>query len=114
LQLCLGSLIGFGAIYFGYRLFSQIPVTVTNDGHFKMPKIGEAKLKVAPGIFFAIVGCVIIYFSINRSIEIQADDRAINEPADFASAPKEGVLPRARTFKYACLPPSQRVGAAEH
>lgn len=71
-QLMLGSMIGCLCIYFGYKLFSQIPVNVTNDGQFKMPKIGEAKLKVAPGIFFAILGTAIVYFSIERLINIKA------------------------------------------
>jgi hypothetical protein len=79
-QLTLGSLIGCLCIYFGYKLFSQIPVNVTNDGHFKMPKLGEAKLKVAPGIFFAILGAAIVYFSIDRSISIKA-----NEPGSGTS-----------------------------
>lgn len=70
-QLILGSLIGFLCIYFGYRLFAQIPVNLTNDGQFKMPKIGEVKLKVAPGIFFAVLGAAIIYFSTSHPIAIK-------------------------------------------
>ncbi|MEH2521580.1 hypothetical protein V1279_007153 [Bradyrhizobium sp. AZCC 1610] len=77
-QLTLGTLIGCLCIYFGYRLFAQIPVTVTNDGQFKMPKIGEAKLKVAPGIFFAILGTAVVYYSINRSIELKISPTATN------------------------------------
>lgn len=70
MQLTLGALIGCLCIYFGYKLFSQLPVNVTNDGHFKMPKFGEAKFKVAPGIFFALFGTAIVLVSINRSISI--------------------------------------------
>lgn len=43
----------------------------TNDGQFKMPKIGEVKLKVAPGIFFAVLGAAIIYFSTSHPIAIK-------------------------------------------
>lgn len=71
-QLLLGSIFGLVCIYLGYKLFAQIPVTVTNDGHFKMPKLGEVKLKVAPGIFFAILGTAIIYFSLDRSISFSS------------------------------------------
>lgn len=35
-----------------------------------MPKLGEVKLKFAPGIFFAILGAAIIYFSLERPIQI--------------------------------------------
>lgn len=44
----------------------------TNDGTIKMPKLGEAKLKAAPGIFFALLGTVIVYFSIDRTIDIHS------------------------------------------
>jgi hypothetical protein len=72
-HLMIGSVIGLICIYFGYKLFSQIPVNLTNDGHFKMPKVGEAKLKVAPGIFFAVLGAAIVYFSIDRSINLKSN-----------------------------------------
>jgi hypothetical protein len=71
-QLCLGSVIGFGCIYLGYKLFSQIPVRVTNDGYFKMPKLWDVKLKVAPGVFFAILGAAIVYFSIDRQVGVNS------------------------------------------
>lgn len=71
LLLTLGALIGCLCIYFGYKLFSQIPVNLTNDGHFKMPNLAEAKLKVAPGIFFAVLGAAIVYFSVSRSVNIR-------------------------------------------
>ena len=81
-QLTLGSLIGLICIYFGYKLFAQIPVNVTNDGHFKMPQIGEAKLKVAPGIFFAILGAAIVYFSIDRPISINSTPQSTVQSSD--------------------------------
>src|SRR5271165_6623417 len=69
-QLMLVSIFGFGCIYLGYKLFSQIPIKVTNEGQFKIPSIGEAKLKIAPGVFFAVVGAVVLYSSIDRNISI--------------------------------------------
>lgn len=103
IQLILGSIIGLLCIYFGYRLFSQIPVNLTNDGHFKMPKLGEVKLKVAPGIFFALLGTAIVYFTIDRSITIQAaTPRNPSEGArssfDFSNSP---IPP----FRYSCQEP---------
>ena len=84
-QLMLGSVIGLLCIYFGYRLFAQIPVNVTNDGQFKMPNVGEAKLKVAPGIFFAILGTAIVYFSLDRSISIRYAPSVDNPGSPSAS-----------------------------
>ena len=95
LQLTLGSLIGFSCIYFGYKLFSQIPFTVTNDGSFKMPKIGEVKLKAAPGLFFAVLGAAIVYFSIDRSIQIQT------APTIVKSAQGD-----AKEFQFKNMPPT--------
>ena len=89
LQLSLGSVIGLLCIYFGYRLFSQIPVNITNDGQIKMPNLGEVKLKVAPGIFFAVLGTTIVYFSMARSIQItSAKDNAASQEHQ-ASIPQE-------------------------
>ena len=93
-QLLLGSIIGLVCIYLGYKLFAQIPVKVTNDGHFKMPKIGEVKLKVAPGIFFAILGAAIVYFSIDRSISISS---SVAVDGDKTTAPSGSSK---KDFKY--------------
>ena len=87
-QLTLVSFIGFACIYFGYRLFSQIPVTFTNDGHVKMPNLGEMKLKVAPGIFFAIIGAVIIFISVNKSISISTGG---DTPPQFRMTPSRDM-----------------------
>lgn len=66
IMLALAMLIGFASIYLGYRLFAQIPIETTSDGHFKMPRFGEVKLKAAPGIFFAVFGTIIIIFVLTR------------------------------------------------
>jgi len=108
-QLMLGSIIGLICIYFGYRLFAQIPVNITNDGHFKMPEIGEAKLKVAPGVFFAILGSAIVYFSLDRSISIRYSppaETAVSPRADARSSlpPSETKAPSVQTEARDALP----------
>lgn len=90
-QLLITSLLGFGSIFLGYRLFSQIPVTTTADGQFKMPNIGEAKLKAGPGLFFALFGAIAIYFSIDRAITIS---NTPDSSFSFANAPP--------SFQYSC------------
>jgi hypothetical protein len=69
-QLTIVSFLGFACIYLGCRLFAEIPISQTNDGHFKMPTFGEIKLRAAPGIFFALFGAAIMYFSVEKAIEI--------------------------------------------
>jgi hypothetical protein len=71
-QLFVASILVFCCIYMGYRLFAQIPINITDEGKFKMPKIDEVSLKVAPGIFFAVLGAAIIVFSIEKSIEVSS------------------------------------------
>ena len=70
-QLILGVLAGFGCVYFGYRLFSQAMETKnSSSGRFKIPGLGEINLKAGPGIFFALIGAIIIYVSVARTITI--------------------------------------------
>jgi hypothetical protein len=94
-QLMLGSLIGLASIYFGYKLFAQIPVKVTNDGSFKMPNVGEVKLKVAPGIFFAALGTAIVYFSLSPSVSIKSGLTEQFSPSTSGSLNKTEALPAA-------------------
>ena len=83
-QLFLVSLLGFGSIWLGYRLFSQIPITTTAGGDFKMPQFGAVKLKAGPGVFFALFGAVAIYYSVARTTEIS---RSSGDPVTTASSP---------------------------
>jgi hypothetical protein len=71
-QLTLGVLAGFGCIYFGYRLFT-LALTKPNSGKFKIPGFGEVSLKAAPGIFFAVIGAIIIYACVARPLSITDD-----------------------------------------
>jgi len=68
-QLIFGVLVGFACIYLGYRLFSQaVDAKNKNSGRFKIPGLGEVNLQAAPGIFFALIGAIIVYFSVARPI----------------------------------------------
>jgi hypothetical protein len=98
IQLTLGALIGCLCIYFGYKLFSQIPVNVTNDGHFKIPKFAEVKLKAAPGVCFALLGTVIVFFCINRKMDLEIKTGGTS-PAKEAQAPN---APAQSSKSYTC------------
>jgi hypothetical protein len=65
-------------------------------GISKMPKIGEVKLKVAPGIFFAILGAAIVYFSTDRSISFSSGVSSAGDAVSSASA-KENSFGYQRT-----------------
>jgi hypothetical protein len=107
-QLVLASIIGFSCIYLGYRLFAQIPISATNDGHFKMPKLGEVKLKAAPGVFFAVLGAAIVYFSVNRSIDISREQVAAKPTTASSSAttaPQVAAKPTTASSSATTAPP---------
>jgi hypothetical protein len=72
IQLSLGVIAGFGSIYFGYRLFMQAtkPSKVANSGRFKIPGFGEINLRAAPGIFFAVIGAIIVYVSLSQPVKL--------------------------------------------
>ena len=76
-QLILGVMAGFGCIYLGYRLFA-LAMTRPNSGKFKIPGFGEVNLRAAPGIFFAVIGAIIIWVCVARpfSITNNADTRS--------------------------------------
>lgn len=103
-QLLITSLLGFGSIFLGYRLFSQIPVSSTADGHFKMPKIGEVKLKAGPGLFFALFGAAAIYFSIDRAITISGAPNSDFHYSNNALPLPTGIPPMEPGFQYSCQP----------
>jgi hypothetical protein len=71
-QLTIGVLAGFGCVYLGYRLFA-LAITTPNSGKFKIPGFGSVDLKAAPGIFFAVIGAIIIYVSVARPLTITSD-----------------------------------------
>jgi hypothetical protein len=68
-QLTLGVMTGFGCIYLGYKLFA-LTINSPNTGQFKIPGLGEVNLRAAPGIFFALIGAIIIYVSVSRPMSV--------------------------------------------
>jgi len=64
-------LAGFGCIFFGYKLFVIALTKSDTGGHFKIPGLGEVKLKAAPGVFFALLGAIIIYATVTHPIQVE-------------------------------------------
>jgi hypothetical protein len=100
-QLLITSLLGFGSIFLGYRLFAQIPILSTAEGQIKMPRMGEVKLKAGPGVFFALLGAFVIYSSIDRAITISSAPKVVPE----ANASGAGfTYSKSRDAPQPCLP----------
>lgn len=100
-HLLVADVIGATAIILGYKLFSQIPIKITNEGTIKIPTFGEAKLKVAPGIFFALLGTAMIYASVNRSLHLERTVRPDDVAAQTVSPNATKMQPH---FTYDCRP----------
>lgn len=92
---------GIMSIYFGYRLFLQVPSAKTGDGTFKFPKFGEIALThVAPGVFFAFFGAAVLVMSLLSKVEttFSATGRSTAEfvqLAELLQGLPESVRPRA-------------------
>lgn len=65
----LAVLMGGLSIYFGYRLFLEIPVATTASGTVTLPwNIKVVLSRAGPGIFFALFGVSLIAFSFYQRI----------------------------------------------
>lgn len=64
-------LIGGAAIYFGYRLFTLLPLRSRSDGEITLPGASVVLSKVGPGVFFALFGSYILYSSIAYPVTIE-------------------------------------------
>jgi hypothetical protein len=62
-QLTIGVLIGFGWIFLGYKLFA-LAITKPGSGKFKIPGFVQVDRRTAAGVFFALIGALVIYLSV--------------------------------------------------
>ena len=86
------------AIYFGYRLFLNLPLQNNQKGEIEMPGIKVVMARVGPGVFFAGFGTVILVSSYMNPIEIITPDIEIRgEFNTDTPAPKMGALPTLNT-----------------
>jgi hypothetical protein len=60
--------VGGGAIYLGFRLFMAIPHISHGEGKFTFPGGSVHLLRTGPGVFFALFGCAIVYWSFSHSV----------------------------------------------
>ena len=63
-------LLGGMAIYLGYRLFFHLPFTQDNSGELQFPGVKVVLSRVGPGVFFAVLGSVVLYYSLTNEVRI--------------------------------------------
>lgn len=63
--------IGGMAVYFGFRLFQEIPEHKDSSGKFVLPwDISIVMTKIGPGVFFALFGVAAVCLALMRPLEI--------------------------------------------
>lgn len=74
--------IGGLAIYLGYRLFALVPTDNQSGGKITLPGFSVVLSKVAPGVFFAAFGSILLYQSLSKELDIKAPDLHISGAVD--------------------------------
>jgi hypothetical protein len=59
-QLTIGVLIGFSWIVLGYK----VAIAKPGSGKFKIPGFVQVDRRTAAGVFFALIGALVIYLSV--------------------------------------------------
>ena len=83
-------LIGGGAIYLGFQLFKIVPYVKTGEGKFIFPGGSVHLLRTGPGVFFALFGCAIVYWSFSHPIYV---GKPRPEPKKIGVAQADTVQP---------------------
>ena len=66
----IGVLIGGLSIFLGFQLFKAVPHITTGEGKFEFPGGSVHLFRTGPGVFFALFGCAIIYWSFSHPIAV--------------------------------------------
>lgn len=88
-----GVLIGGLSIYLGFHLFRVIPHSKTGEGKFTFPGVSIHLFRTGPGVFFALFGCAIIYWSFSHPIIVDGPTRLYGTVTENGT-----VTERARIF----------------
>lgn len=71
LERIISVIIGGLSIFFGYRLFLSIPHEKTAEGKINFPGVSIHFLKTGPGVFFALFGCLIVFWSFANTVAFE-------------------------------------------
>lgn len=69
LERLINVLIAGMSIYLGFRLFLSIPHSQSGEGKFTFPGGSVHLMRTGPGVFFALFGCAIIYWSFSNIVK---------------------------------------------
>lgn len=82
---------GILSIYFGYRLF-YIDKQTQGDLQIKKGETYELRLRdVAPGVFFALFGALVLTFSLINGLALKSGDIADAHPAAVGGATRDAA-----------------------
>jgi len=70
LERIVAVIIGGISIYLGYRLFILLPTQTEQSGKIKLPGFSVVLSKVGPGIFFSVLGTIVIFLSFYKPVHI--------------------------------------------
>jgi hypothetical protein len=70
----LAVVIAGGAIYLGYRLFFHLPFERNDKGELELPGVKIVLSRVGPGVFFAVFGTLVLYYSMTNPVIVKNDD----------------------------------------
>ncbi len=123
--------IGGMAIYFGFRLFQEVPEHKDSSGKFVLPwDVSIVMTKIGPGVFFALFGVGAVCLTLMRPLEISSHEpahssekemeksiRYIDEPSSFddhAARSDERALLRKEIAALNTIPHLLRPNLPEH
>jgi len=81
LERIVAVLLGGLAIYYGFRLFLDVPFERYSDGKIQLPGMSVVLSKAGPGLFFAAFGAIVIVTSLMQSVTVGRGEYAGTAPA---------------------------------
>jgi hypothetical protein len=82
----LGVLLGGLSITLGFYLFKLIPTQIDSEGKLTFPGGSIHLMRTGPGVFFALFGCLIIFWSFSHPITVDggrySESVVESEPTD--------------------------------
>lgn len=88
-------LLGGMSIYLGYRLFFHLPLRQDSDGELELPGIKIVLSRAGPGLFFAIFGSAVLYYSFTNPVKIET---STGPPALAGQAAADGQAETKASF----------------
>lgn len=85
------------AIYLGYRLFFHVPYRRDDRGELELPGVKIVLSRVGPGVFFAALGSIVLYYSLTVQVSLGPDRSLLAVPTPGAGEVSEQQRTQARS-----------------